>query len=182
MQTKKIIVASLLSLGFIFMGAGSVLAVNCPYVHDYCPTGGGLAGWWGTFSPTYHLCPTTYYTYNSTALGSEESWYKSASISVMCEEPTPPLGPTTYESVVSRAYIPGYHTSQTSSAHYYKWQSSQTYTLIGTVNQYNTLGWTYLTSYDWSFIDTWKLSDWTNESYMSKTVDLDAFSVSCPNE
>ncbi len=182
MNKRKFIVASLVSLGIIFMGAGSALAVNCPYIHDYCPAGGGLSGWWGTFSPTYYQCPTTYYTYNSTSLGAEESWYKSAAIAVMCEEPSPPFGPTYYDSVASRAYVPAYHASQTSSAHYYRWQSGSNYTLIGTVNQYNTLGWAWLSSSDWTFIDTWKLSDWTSESYMTKTVDLDAFSVSCPNE
>jgi len=182
MKKINIIFTVLFSISAIFISAGDVFAVSCPWLRDYCPGVGGLAGWWGTLSPTYYECATTYYTYNSENLGEEESYYKSTAISLMCGEPTPPFGPTYYDSVASRAYIPAYDVNQTSSAHYYRWQSGSNYTLLGTVDQYNTLGWAWLAPSDWVFADEWKLSDWTNENYMEHTVNLDKFSVSCPNE
>ncbi len=78
-------------------------------------------------------------------------------------------------------YIPSPHLSQTSSAHYYRWKDSLNYGMIGNVNQYGTFGWANLSTTSYSFLDRWKLSDWTNEGLYSKTVDLDAFSISnCP--
>lgn len=181
MQKKTFITALLLSITILFAGVGIATAVDTPYPRTFCPSYPSyFYGWWAVFYPTYRLCPASYYTWNSTSLGSEESWYKSPTINVLCGQPTPPFGPTTYENVLPRAYIPSPHATQTQSAHYYRWNLSGSYLMIGTINQYNTWGWAYLATTNWNWADQWKLSDWTNEPYTTKTVDLDAFSIECP--
>jgi hypothetical protein len=99
----------------------------------------------------------------------------------MCGKPTPPLGPTYYLSIGSRAYIPAPDSAQTHHAQYYTWNSGTGHAMIGIVDQYNTFGWAYLATTAWSFVDKWKLSDTTGEGRYSKKVDLDAFSITnCP--
>jgi hypothetical protein len=180
MNKKNFIAALLLAMTTVFVGANA-MAVDCPYLHDFCPTGGGVHGWWATFTPTHRLCSTDYYTWNSTSYGSEESWYLSGAIYQLCGQQIPNLGgPSSYDNVLARAYIPWAHATQTHYAHYYDWESGSTYYSIGSINQYGTAGWGYLATTNWVWIGQFKLSDWTNESYETKTVDLDSYSVDCP--
>ena len=175
---KKII--SLAFVLFIVVGA-AVNEVKTASATEFCPNDGNLSGYWASFTPAMRQCVLSYLTYNTTSLGSEESWYLSEPIYQLCNKSTPPLGPTYYYNIGSKAYIPSPDANQTSSAHYYRWQDSSTYGLIGNVNQYGTFGWANLSTTVYSFIDRWKLSDWTNEGLYTKTVDLDSFQINnCP--
>jgi hypothetical protein len=166
----------------LLIAVGALASVSgIAYATDYCPTSGGLHGWWGSFTPTNRLCSTSYYTYNNVNISSEESWYQTGPLYWICNQPTPPFGPEYYEDIGSRAYIVSPDSSQTHHAQYYRWDTSSDYLLIGIVDQYNTYGWANLSTTWWSFVDTWKLSDATGESQYSKKVDLDAFSITnCP--
>ncbi len=181
MKKRIFIIVSFLLLMFIFVGAGNVFAATTPYLRDKCPNRSSLSGWWASFYPNNRLCSTSYYTYNTVNLTNEQSWYKSGAISLMCGQATPPFGPDWYEDVRSRAYVPSPHSQQTRRAQYYRWYSGQNYLMIGSVNQYNTYGWAWLSTAWWRWAYEWKLSDSTGENLYSKTVDLDAFSVSCPS-
>jgi|GEM_PF-4383403 hypothetical protein len=176
MKNLKFIALSLLVIvGTLASGVKSVSA------NDFCPNARNLHGYWATFTPSTRLCTTSYKTYNTVSLAGEESWYSSDPIYVICNKGTPPFGPTYYSDIGSRAYIPSPDSSQTHHAHYYMWNSGSDFLMIGNVNQYNTFGWASLSTTTWVFTDVWKLSDWTGDSLYSKTVDLDAFSITnCP--
>lgn len=173
---KKILI--IVVMFFIVVGA---FVASIASAATFCPGSAGLQGWWASFYPSNRLCNASYYTYNTTSLVSEESWYLGGPMYQACNKSTPPFGPTYYYNIGSKAYIPSPHSTQTNSAHYYRWQDLSNYGLIGTVNQYGTFGWATLSTATYSFIDNWKLSDWTNNSLYSKTVDLDAFQINnCP--
>lgn len=168
---------------FIFFITVGIFTININKVFatDLCPSAGSLSGYWVSFSPTNRQCTTSYYTYNTTNLDNEESWYISNAMYILCNKSVPPLGPNYYYDIGSRVYIPSPHNTQTSSAHYYRWQDSSNFGMIGNINQYGTFGWANLSTTTYTYIDQWKISDWTNESLYSKTVDLDAFSITnCP--
>ena len=179
----KLTLISLMAVGIMF---GGIDLANADHglgpMNDFCPT--SVSGWWGTYSPTYQICDAigndAYYTWNTTSLGNEESWYKSSPHYQMCGYGTPPFGEDP-GSVLSRAYIPSPNYDQTYSAHYYRWGLND-YAAIGTVSQYETFGWAYLATTDWDYDDAFKISDWTNEASLTHTVDLDAFGVTCHNQ
>jgi hypothetical protein len=177
-MSKVILIALsvLIAVGILASGAGVALAWS-----NYCP--GSLSGAWWSFTPSSRVCSSSYYTYNTTSLGSEESWYKSAySINVYCNKGTPPYGPTYYYNIGSREYIPSPDNSQTNTgAHYYRWGADGSYGMIGNIAQYSTYGWGYNYTTTWNWHNKYKLSDWTNDSRYSKHVDLDAFGFNnCP--
>lgn len=174
-KIKYIVFSLLIAVGALTIGSGVA------YATDYCPAGGGLHGYWATFTPTYRQCGTSYYTYNTESLGEEESWYLSSPMYQICNKGTPPFGPTYYYNIGSRAYIPSPHATQTGDAHYYLWGVDDSYLMIGNVDQYNTFGWAYMSTTTWEWHDGFKLSDWTDEDLYDYTVDLDAFSITnCP--
>ncbi len=173
MEKIKIALFPLVAVGILLAGVGIADA----YWFSACTTEGGLSGWWGSFYPTYRLCDESYYTWNTTSLGGEESWMLTAPHYQLC-------GYSTFDdpgNVSSAAYIPSPDGYQTSYAHYYRWGLSD-YLCIGVVDQYNTYGWAYMSTVDWDWDDGFKLSDWTsNESKYSHHVDLDAWAVTCPD-
>lgn len=175
-KIAPIVLLILIAAGVLTLGAGVALAWT-----DYCP--GSLSGWWGAFYPNDRFCSTAYYTYNTTSLGSEESWFKSAfSMYGICGEATPPLGPTYYYDIGSREYIPSPDTSQTNTgAHYYRWGVDDSYAMVGDIAQYSTYGFGYNYTTTWNWHDAFKLSDWTHDSLYAKHVDLDTYGFNnCP--
>lgn len=173
-KITSIVLSVFIAVGVLISGAGVALAT------DYCA--GSLSGWWAAFYPNDSLCDTSYYTYNTTSLGGEESWFKSDIMYSVCGKSTPPWGPTYYYDIGSREYIPSPDTSQTNTgAHYYRWGVDDSYAMVGDIAQYSTYGWGYNYTTTWNWHDAYKLSDWTHDSLYSKHVDLDAFSITnCP--
>lgn len=168
----------------LFIAVSPLIAVDIADAanYSYCPGSSQMHGWWGTITPSYRLCGTTYYTWNTTSLASEESWFLSDPTYISCHKGTPPFGPTYYNNLVAVAYIPYFDASQTYSAHYYRWHNSSSYGMIGYINQYATFGWVNMSTTTWHYTDRFKLSDWTNETKYSKHVDMDGFRfTNCPS-
>ncbi len=179
---KNLTTAALL-LAIVFGSFASSFGTAQAVDYSYCPGGGQVNGWWGTISPSTRVCLTTYYTWNTLSLATEESWFFSNATYASCNKATPPTGPTYYNSLGTSAYIPSPDSSQTSSAHYYRWGSATNWSLLGTVDQYNTFGWIGLSANSWHALDKLKMTDYTNEGTIySKHVDLDGFKfTNCPS-
>jgi hypothetical protein len=172
----SIILPILIVMGVLTLGSGVALAWD-----DYCNS--NVSGQWWAFYPNDRQCGTSYYTYNTTSLDDEESWFKnSAGMYTMCGEATPPFGPTYYYDIGSREYIPSPDTSQTNTgAHYYRWGVDDSYAMVGNIAQYSAYGFAYNYTATWNWHDAFKLSDWTSDSLYSKHVDLDAYGFdNCP--
>ncbi|HEX8399681.1 MAG TPA: hypothetical protein VF644_19770 [Pyrinomonadaceae bacterium] len=174
MKIKSSVLSFALSVAFLMICQTS--SVKASYWVNGCPTSSQLSGKWYSFSPTYRLCQTDYYTWNTT--GAEESSWKSDPVGLLCSyRPWDSPGYTQ-----ARVYIPYPDSRQTTNARYFRWGTSSNYVMIGSVNQYNSYGWVYLNTITWSQTDRLKLYDVTiNETKYSKHVDLDAFGVTCGN-
>jgi hypothetical protein len=175
MNKIKIVFASFLA-AVGFMGAG--LGVTHASMYNFCPASAGLSGQWWTFSPSTRHCTTDYYTWNtSNGLAGEEAWFKSDPHYLACQ----------YSSlndpgnIPAKVYIPSPDSQQTNNgAHYYRWANSNSYAMIGSVNQYSVFGTAWLSTVDWSQFDMLKLSDFTNDAtHYTKHVDLDEVSFDC---
>lgn len=169
-KTISIVILSLLSIIF-------GVSVNAATYLDFCP-GQTFGGWWGNIYPSDRLCASSKYTWNTTSIGGEESYYKTTAHYIMCNY-------SSFENpgdITAKMYIPAPDSRQTSSAHYYRWSTNNNYLGIASVNQYNSYKWVYSLTTPWNSYDMFKLSDWTsNEAQYTKHVDIDKIGIWCQN-